>query len=156
MHWANTLGRSHFFAKLIAAGGYWGEAACESGEIVNSAGPVPPCLCEPPTVGTAGNCVAPSKESCGGLDPEQFYDAEADVCVMFMTCGPGEVVYKDVNDCHAPNSHPLHDAVQAGDLDLVNHFITVHMADVNRASASGVTPLHLAANGGHAARLPPC
>ena len=135
---------------LIAAGGHWGEAACESGEIVNPAGPIPPCLCEPPTVGTAGNCVAPSKESCGGLDPEQFYDAAADACVPVVECAPRKVLYPEANDCHAASSHPLHAAVLAGDLDLVNHFITVHMADVN-ARDDDDTPLHYAANGGHAA-----
>ena len=38
------LGISDFFAKLIAAGGYWGDAPCAIGEVANSAGPVPPCL----------------------------------------------------------------------------------------------------------------
>ena len=136
---------------LIAAGAYWGEAACESGEIVNPAGATPPCVCEPPTVGTAGNCVAPSKESCGGLDPAQFYDAAAGACVPVVECVSPEVWYPEANDCHAASSHPLHAAARAGDLDLVNHFITVHMADVNRANASGFTPLHWAAIGGHAA-----
>ena len=149
LHWAHFLGRPALVADLIAAGGYWGAAACESGEIVNPAGPIPPCLCEPPTVGTAGNCAAPSKESCGGLDPEQFYDAEADVCVLFVTCGPGEVVYKDVNDCHAPSDYPLIDAVRAGDLDLVNHFITVHMLGVNDKNNFLWAPLHYAAGLGH-------
>ena len=149
LHWAHFLGRPALVADLIAAGGYWGDAACESGEIVNPAGPIPPCLCEPPTVGTAGNCAAPSAESCGGLDPEQFYDAEADACVLFVTCGPGEVVYKDVNDCHAPSDYPLIDAVRAGDLDLVNHFITVHMLGVNDKNNFLWAPLHYAAGLGH-------
>ena len=149
LHWAHFLGRPAFVADLIAAGGYWGDAACESGDIVNPAGPSPPCLCEPPTVGTAGNCAAPSAESCGGLDPEQFYDAEADACVLFVECDSGEVVYKDVNDCHAPSDYPLIDAVRAGDLDLVNHFITVHMLGVNDKNNFLWAPLHYAAGLGH-------
>ena len=150
LHWAHFLGRPALVADLIAAGGYWGAAACESGEIVNPAGPIPPCLCEPPTVGTAGNCAAPSAESCGGLDPAQFYDAAAGACVLFVECAPPEVLYPEANDCHAASEYPLHDAVDAGDLELVNHFITVHMADVNAADVSRNTPLHIAAKEGHA------
>ena len=47
-------------------------------------------------------------------------------------------------------THPLHEAVKAGDLNSVNHFITVHMTDVNAKSTygDGDTPLHLAAYGG--------
>ena len=151
LHLAVGGGHAAIVALLIEAGAYWGDAACGSGEATNPAGATPPCVCEPPTVGTAGNCAAPSKESCGGLTPAQFYDAAAGACVPVVTCGSGEVLYPEANDCHAPNSNPLRAAVFAGDLDLVKHFITAHMADVNRASSSGVTPLHYAANGGHAA-----
>ena len=56
---------------------------------------------------------------------------------------------------HHAAAFPLHDAVRAGDLDFVNHFIAEHQddakADVNRASGSGVTPLHWAADGGDVA-----
>ena len=146
-------GHAAVAAALIAAGAYWGEAACGSGEVTNPAGSDPPCLCEPPTVGTSGSCVAPSADSCGRLlNPAQFYDAAAGACVLFVQCTvPGEVLYAEANDCHAESDYPLGDAVRAGDLDLASHFITVHMADVNRANASGVTPLHSAADGGHVA-----
>ena len=151
LHLADAGGHADIVAALIEAGAYWGDAACESGEIVNPAGPIPPCLCEPPTVGTAGNCAAPSKESCGGLDPAQFYDAAADACVPIVECAPPKVWHPGGNDCHVTSDYTLHDAVFAGDLDLVNHFITVHMADVNRRNGFQFTPLHLAADGGHAA-----
>ena len=127
LHLAAEAGHAAIVALLVEAGAYWGDAACESGEVTNPAGATPPCVCEPPTVGTAGNCAAPSKDNCRGLNPVQFYDAAADACVLFVECGPGEVVYPDANDCHASGGYPLHDAVEAGDLELVNHFITVHM-----------------------------
>ena len=151
LHLAVGGGHAVVAAALIAGGAHWGDAACESGEATNPAGATPPCVCEPPTVGTSGNCVAPSKESCEEeLDPAQFYDAAAGACVLFVECAPPEVLYAEANDCHAASAHPLHAAVLAGDLDLVNHFITVHMADVN-ARDGDETPLHYAANGGHAA-----
>ena len=137
------------YPALIAAGAYWGEAACGIGLVTNPAGPAPPCVCEPPNVGTPGNCVAPNAERCGLLTPAQFYDAAAGACVLFVTCGPGEVVYKDVNDCHAAGDYPLYDAVFAGDLELVNHFITVHMEDLEERRFDN-TPLHIAAIEGHA------
>ena len=146
LHLAVAGGHAAAAAALIAGGAYWGEAACGSGETTNPAGSAPPCLCEPPTVGTTGNCVAPSKEICGGLDPAQFYDAEAGACVSFVDCVSPEVLYAEVNDCHAASDYPLHDAVKAGDLDLVNHFVTVHMSDVNaKSNTYGDTPLHVAA-----------
>ena len=146
LHFAVEGGHASAAAALIAGGAHWGEAACGIGEATNPAGAAPPCLCEPPTVGISGNCGAPNTERCGVLTPAQFYDAAAAACVPFVTCGPGEVVYKDVNDCHAASAYPLHDAARAGNLNLVNHFITVHMADVNGANASGETPLHAAAD----------
>ena len=43
-------------------------------------------------------------------------------------------------------TYPLHEAAKVGDLDSVNHFITVHMADVNaKSNYYGETPLHRAA-----------
>ena len=55
-------------------------------------------------------------------------------------------------------TYPLHEAAKAGDLDSANHFITVHMADVNEKDANdpdfilwiphGYTPLHYAARHG--------
>ena len=47
-------------------------------------------------------------------------------------------------------TYPLHEAAKTGDLDSVNHFITVHMADVNATIIYGKTPLHEAARYGHA------
>ena len=151
LHLAVARGHAAVAAALIAGGAHWGEAACESGEVTNPAGSTPSCLCEPPTVGTSGSCLAPSADSCGGLNPAQFYDAAAGACVPYVTCVSPEVLYAEANDCHAASDDPLGDAVRAGDLDLAGHFITVHMADVNRAGASGATPLHWAVEGGHAA-----
>ena len=42
-------------------------------------------------------------------------------------------------------TYPLHEAAKAGDLNSVNHFITVHMADVDAKDNDGDTPLHDAA-----------
>ena len=47
-------------------------------------------------------------------------------------------------------TYPLHAAVGTGDLDSVNHFITVHMADVNGQGVGLLTPLHYTALNGHA------
>ena len=47
-------------------------------------------------------------------------------------------------------TYPLHEAAWTGDLDSVNHFITVHMADVNATTDYGYTPLHQAASRGRA------
>ena len=58
-------------------------------------------------------------------------------------------MYEGVNDCHVPFG--LHAAAEAGDLDIVNHFITVHKANVNLKVGryNGNAPLHLAAYYGH-------
>ena len=48
------------------------------------------------------------------------------------------------------SSLPLHSATSNGDLAAVNHFLTVHMADVDARIVPGYTPLHWAASGGHA------
>ena len=177
LHYAVAAGHSSVVDALIAAGGYWGEAACVSGSVVNPAGSSPPCLCEPPTVGTPGNCVsASSVEVCERLG--QFYDAALSTCVPIVTCVPmwvrneqtnqcdcnapdvathlggcevkanckgGKVYHPEANDCHDASDFPLHLAVIAGDLDLVNHFITVHGANVNARRGAGFTPLHNAA-----------
>ena len=50
-------------------------------------------------------------------------------------------------------TYPLHEAAKAGDLNSVNHFITVHMADVNAKSNYGHTPLYWAAYRGHASAV---
>ena len=52
-------------------------------------------------------------------------------------------------------TYPLHDAAKAGHLDSVNHFITIHMADVNEKTPAdypyyGHTPLHFAVRYDHA------
>ena len=166
LHLAADGGHAAVVAALIAAGGHWGEAACVSGSVVNPAGPSPPCLCAPPTVGTPGNCVLASAKvtlastkftfasakiaAASGVDcaSNQFYDAARSACVPVAVCDSPEVLYAEANDCHAPGG--LRAAAKAGDLDLVNHFIAEHGADVNEGSG-GVTPLHWAANGGHAA-----
>ena len=232
----------HAFAvsALIEAGANWGEA-CATSAVVNPAGPSPPCICEPPSVGTPENCVAPSVESCGGLTPAKFYsatlsacvavaecaspsilnaeanrcdcpapnvgadgadapgncaapsaescggltppqfysptlstcapydeclaagdcalsatacgwglyrfyDAGAAECVPFVECASPLVLHTDVNKCYA---RTLHRAASAGDLDSVNHFITVHSASVNAKDSFGQAPLHYAVHHGH-------
>ena len=45
-------------------------------------------------------------------------------------------------------TYPLHEAARTGDLDAVNHFIIVHMADVNATTSYGDTPLHYATGDG--------
>ena len=183
LHYAVAAGHSSVVDALIAAGGYWGEAACVSGSVVNPAGSSPPCLCEPPTVGTPGNCALASAEVCEALN--QFYDAALSTCVPIVTCAPlwvrneqtnqcdcdaplvathlggcevkatcegYKVFHPKANDCHDASDFPLLDAVTAGDLDLVNHFITVHGTNVNARRQSNLfTPLHEAAWRGHVA-----
>ena len=108
------------------------------------------CDCPAPNVGAdgadaPGDCVAPSAKVCGGLTPAKFYDSAAGECVPFVECAAPSVLYPEANDCHAKT---LHEAAQTGDLDSVNHFITVHMANVN-VKSNGRTPLHNAASEGH-------
>ena len=113
------------------------------------------CDCPAPYYGMSGveapggDCALASKEVCEELG--QFYDAALSACVPFVTCASGEVVYKDVNDCHAPGgvSGGLFAAVKAGDLDLVNHFVTVHMGDVNSKDRHQWALLHHAVGRGH-------
>ena len=50
-------------------------------------------------------------------------------------------------------TYPLHEAAKTGDLDSVNHFITVHMADVDAKDNNGVTPLQWAAYRGYASAV---
>ena len=49
---------------------------------------------------------------------------------------------------HAEN-YSLHKAAEAGDLDAVNHFVTVHMANVDAKNDNYHTPIYLAAILGH-------
>ena len=152
LHWAARNGRAAVVATLLAEGAEVNDdgeaplrscgcrrADCGGGAlgradpaVVNLAGSSPPCV---------------SVEVCEGLN--QFYDAALSTCVPIAVCASSEVLYAGANDCHAPGG--LRAAAKAGDLDLVNHFIAEHGADVNRASGSGVTPLHWAADGGDVA-----
>ena len=154
---------------------------CAGAAVLNGAGTG--CLCESPNEGTPGACAAPSAEVCKGLNPEQFYDAAAGACVAVADCQAGATLNRAENrcecawdavldsagtgclcespnvgtpgDCHAENS--LHAAAGLGDLDVVNHFITVaHDGKsvgevVNEKNGAGETPLHHAARNGHAA-----
>ena len=133
LHRAASAGHPSVVALLISAGGHWGEV-CADPAVVNLAGPSPPCV---------------SVEACKGLN--QFYDAALSTCVPVAVCDSSlsEVLYAGVNDCHVPFG--LHAAAEAGDLDIVNHFITVHKADVNLKVGryNGNAPLHLAAHYGH-------
>ena len=129
------------------------------------------CDCPAPNVGAdgaaaPGDCQPASAEVCEGLTPPQFYSATLSACVAIAECAAPSVLDAEANrcDCPAPNigadgaktpgdchaKNALLDAAEAGDLDLVAHLITVHMADVNVKSGHGATPLHAAARGGHA------
>ena len=161
-------GKADVVSALIAAGGNWGEA-CESGKTVNPAGPSPPCVCQPPYVRMGDNCAPPGVQSCGALTPPLFYDAALPACVQFVECDEPAALNEGTNrcDCPAPkigadgaappgDCHPenaLLTAAEAGDLDFVNRLIAVHMADVNVKDDIDRTPLHYAANNGHAAVL---
>ena len=146
-------------------------AECEAPSVRNAG--TNRCDCPAPNVGrdgasAPGDCAAPSAEFCGGLTPPQsysaedsacvsfgceemtppqFYSAEDSACVPLVECESPLVLYADVNDCHAEDA--LWDAVRTGDLDVVSHFIAVHMADVNVKDSAGLTPLHWAASSGH-------
>ena len=63
------------------------------------------CLCESPNVGTPGDCVAASAESCEGLNPAKFYDSAAGECVAVAECAAPAVLNAGANrcDCPAPN-----------------------------------------------------
>ena len=136
-------------AVLIAAGGHWGEA-CANGNIVNPAGPSPPCICQSPNVRISENCVAASAESCGGLTPPAFYDSAAEECVPFVPCHASAIRKADNSGCecpagafahgnpstaachadHAPIPHTIYNnllfAVSANNPTLVAHFIFGH------------------------------
>ena len=125
---------------LIAAGGHWGEA-CANAAVVNPAGLIPPCLCESPNVETnLGAC-----EVVAACDSPSVLNARTNRC----DC-PAPNIGTDgadaPGDCHAENA--LHEAARTGDLDAVNHLITVHMADVNATTSYGDTPLHYATGDG--------
>ena len=124
-------------------------ATCASPAVLNAGENL--CDCPAPNIGAdgadaPGDCAVLSAESCGGLTPPQFYSVSMGACVPFVECAPPLVLHADANDCHhAEFAKTLHEAVEAGDLDSVNHFITVHMADVNAKSGNyDSTPLHLA------------
>ena len=131
-----------------AAGECVAVADCAAPAVLNAGANL--CDCPAPNVGAdgadaPGECAAPSAQVCGGLTPAKFYDSAARECVPFVECAAPSVLYPEANDCHAKT---LHEAAQTGDLDSVNHFITVHMANVN-VKSNGRTPLHLAASRGH-------
>ena len=142
---ASGISRYHsFVAALIALGGHWGEA-CESGNVVNPAGPSPPCICEPPNVETnLGAC-----EVVAVCDSPSVLNAGTNRC----DC-PAPNIGTDgadaPGDCHAEDA--LHEAALAGDLDSVNHFLADHMASVNATISGyphyGGTPLHSAMRSG--------
>ena len=87
--------------RLIEYGGHWGEA-CANGHVVNPAGPSPPCVCEPPNVGTPGECVAPSVESCRELTSAKFYSATLSACVPLTNCQAGVTLNAETNRCDCP------------------------------------------------------
>ena len=76
---------------------------CAGAAVLDGAGTG--CLCEPPNVGTPGDCAAPGAQSCGTLNPAKFYDSAANECVAVATCAAPAVLNAGTNrcDCPAPN-----------------------------------------------------
>ena len=170
-HWGTACAGGN----VVYPDGPWPSCAaaadCEAPSVRNAG--TNRCDCPAPNVGrdgasAPGDCAAPSVAFCGGLTPPQsysaedsacvsfgcegltppqFYSATLSACVPFVECESPLVLYADVNDCHAEDA--LWDAVKTGDLDVVSHFIAVHMADVDVKDGSGWTPLHYAAYYGH-------
>ena len=50
-------------------------------------------------------------------------------------------------------SYPLHGAAHGGSLTAINHFLSVHMTDVNAKDDQGDTPLHYAASNGQVSAI---
>ena len=110
-------------------------------------------------------CGAPAAflSVCRRLRRQLFHDKAGDIVfrAALSTLAPVALVAAlfaiPVGEARADSRHgagSLHSYTFKGDLDKVNHFITVHMADVNAKTGSGgwtsgSTPLHYAADRGH-------
>ena len=136
---ATENSRAAVYPALIAAGGYLGDAACESGFYDSAAekcvavaacdepavlnGGTNLCDCPSPNIGTdgavaPGDCAvpAPSAEVCGGLNPAKFYDSAARECAAFAACAAPAVVNTKANLCDCPSPNIGTDrAVEPGD-----------------------------------------
>ena len=66
------------------------------------------------------------------------------VTVLFAIPADEARAHNDNSATLHAETYPLHEAAQAGDLDSVNHFLIVHMADVNAKTNYDDTPLHYA------------
>ena len=75
--------------------------SCSGAAVMNDAGTS--CLCESPNVGTPGDCVAPSTQVCGDLNPAKFYDAGAGECVAVAVCASPAVLDAGTNRCDCPS-----------------------------------------------------
>ena len=81
------------------------------------------------------------------------------LALLAMPAGEARAHGDSTATLHA-EAYPLHEAAFQGDLDSVNHFIAVHMAEVNATAEYnsenhgfpyfGGTPLHVASQGGYA------
>ena len=66
------------------------------------------------------------------------------VAVLFAISADEARAHNDNSATLHAETYPLHEAAKAGNLDSVNHFIAVHMADVNAKDNYDNTPLHKA------------
>ena len=65
------------------------------------------CECLAPNLGTVDDCAAPSKDTCGGLTPPQFYDSAAGECAEFKGCLSGAILNRDDNICECTGAAVL-------------------------------------------------
>ena len=82
-------------------------AVCDSPAVLDAA--ANRCDCPAPNAGTdgavaPGDCAVPSVESCGGLNPPEFFDAAlvsitAGECVPFVSCPTGAALDQETNTC---------------------------------------------------------
>ena len=82
-------------------------AVCDSPAVLDAV--ANRCDCPAPNAGTdgavaPGDCAVPSVESCGGLNPPEFFDAAlvsitAGECVPFVSCPTGAALDQETNTC---------------------------------------------------------
>ena len=127
---------------------------CETGATLNSAenrcecagaavldGAGTGCLCESPNEGTPESCAAPSADVCGGLTPEEFYDADAGACVAAAVCASPAVRNAGTNLCECPLGY-------SGDGAVCNADVTVSFSSPANGGLSAASGGGAIQNGG--------